>query len=109
MSGSVPKAPIAGQIIGTSISITDRSATITSGGTAQQIAAANPTRRGFYLQNLSDTQTLWLSFGSAATAGRPSFKIPPNSLYVTPAHGCPTGLVSVIGSTTGMEFSAGEW
>lgn len=92
------------------ISDTDRSGEITTGGQQQVLLDANPVRAGFSIQNLS-TEDLWINWtGTAvATQSRPSFKIPPDCWYETPAHAVPTGIVRVIGPTTGQDFSAREW
>lgn len=88
--------------------LTDRSGTVTSGGSAQTIAAANAARRYFIIQNHSDTD-LWLNFGVAAVANQPSFKIAANGgTMVFEGSYIPTGLVSIIGATTGKAFTAKE-
>jgi hypothetical protein len=87
---------------------TDRSGTVTLGGTAQTLAAANASRRGFSIQNTS-AGDLWFSTEATAVALSPSFKIPPNALYEEPAHGVDGGAISIIGATTGQAFSAREW
>lgn len=92
------------------ISDTDRSGEITSGGSQQVLLNANSARAGFSIQNLS-TEDLWINWTGTATAtmSRPSFKIPPDCMYETLAHAVPTGVVRIIGPTTGQDFSAREW
>ncbi len=87
--------------------LTDRSGTITTGGTAQQIMAANAARRYLFIQNNSDTG-LWYNLGVTAVASQPSIFLAAGASYENPAHFCPSGLVSVIGATTGKIFSAKE-
>ncbi len=99
-SQSPPSNPGAG-------ALTDRSGAITSGGTAQQVAAANASRRYFLFQNNSDTDC-WINFGVTAVASQPSIKIVAGGSYENPPHFCPTGLISVIGGTTGKTFTAEE-
>jgi len=50
-----------------SVGYADKSAAITAGGTSEEADAANPGRRGFYVQNISDT-VMYLNFGAAAAA-----------------------------------------
>ncbi|MFS0735483.1 hypothetical protein ABC347_00375 [Sphingomonas sp. 1P06PA] len=86
----------------------DRSGAIANGGAAQTIAAANPARRGFFVQNLSAAD-LWLATGTSAVAGRPSIRIAPGQLYESPASGAPGGAISVLGASAGQSFTAQEW
>lgn len=88
-------------------STTDRSGTITAGGTAQQAAAANTSRRWLFFQNVSD-EVMWIDFGAEAVADQPSIKVAAGSAYENPPHFCPTGAVSVIGATTGKAFTCKE-
>lgn len=81
--------------------------TITSGGVAQNALAANPSRKGFDLQNLSSGD-LWFSDTTTAVAGEPSFLLPSGAFYETPPGYTPKGAVSVIGATTGQAFAVRE-
>lgn len=87
---------------------TNASGTITSGGTAQNAAAANATRRGFVLQNNS-TGDLWFSTIATAVQSQPSFKLPPGAYYESPPFGGGVGAISIIGATTGQAFTGREW
>lgn len=87
---------------------TDRSGTITTGGTAQQLAASNAARRGFWIQNNSSGD-LWINTLATAVQLQPSLKIVSGALYEVPYGGCPTGAISIIGATTAQAFSAVEW
>jgi hypothetical protein len=87
-------------------SIADRSGTVTTGATAQQVAGANSFRRGFFLQNTS-VGDLWVSEVGIATAASPSFRIPAGEAFSFPA--TPSAAVSVYGATTGQAFTAREW
>lgn len=87
---------------------TDRSGTIAAGGTAQQLMAANPSRRGWKIQNLSSGD-LWFNGLGTAAASQPSERLPAGAWYETPAHHCGTGTISIFGSTTGQAFSAREF
>ena len=89
-------------------SYTDRSGTLTAGGTAQVLAAANPARRGYRVANLSSAD-LWINDkGGAASATQPAFKVAAGALYESPAFGAPTSAISIFGATTGQAFEAVE-
>ncbi len=88
--------------------LTDKSGTITLGGSAQVLAAANSARRGFSIQNLS-TNSLWIRDGGTAAATQPSFEIVGGALYEYPLGGCPTTALSIYGATTSQAFAAREW
>jgi hypothetical protein len=82
------------------------SGSITSGGTAQTAAAADPFRQSLFLENPSDTD-LWYAFGTTAVADSPSFLLAAGSDAVFgPEHrGLITQSVSVLGATTGKKFT----
>jgi hypothetical protein len=92
---------------------TDRSGTITAGGTAQQIMAAPAEaddREYLVIQNVSSGD-LWVNFGVVAVQSQPSIKlIPGASLELSYAGNgyCPSQFVSIIGATTGQAFVAKE-
>lgn len=90
------------------VTYTNRSSTVTSGGAAQVLMAANTARKGFLLQNLS-TGDLWISSLGTAAASQPSLLIPAGAYYEAPASGVPTQAISIFGATTGQAFSAREW
>jgi hypothetical protein len=88
----------------------NRSGTITAGGTAQSLVAANATGVRFSLKNLHATASLWFDeTGVAAVASQPSFELKPGALYESPQGQVITGGVSIIGPTTGQSFYAREW
>lgn len=89
-------------------SSTSRSGTIASGGVAQTLMAANSSRRGFWIQNVS-TGDLWISDLGTASAAQPSVVVPPGALYEAPSGGVPTSAISIFGATTGQAFAAREW
>lgn len=95
-------------VAGATATRTDKSGTITSGGTAQTAIASNAVRKGFELQNQS-TGNLWFSTLATAVQGQPSVLLPPGAYYETPLGGAGTGAVSIIGATTGQAFMAREW
>lgn len=87
--------------------VTDRSGTITLGGTAQTIAAANAARKYLLIQNSSDTD-MWCNFTTTAVNSQPSFKIPAGAGFFMESGYVSTELVSCIGATTGKIFTAKE-
>lgn len=91
-----------------SAATTSISGTIAAGGTAQNAAAANSARRGFWIQNNS-AGDLWISTVAAAVASQPSLKIASGALYESPPGGAGTGAISIIGATTSQAFSGREW
>jgi glutamate 5-kinase len=89
-------------------SLTSRSGTITSGGTSQQLAAANTSRKYLLVQNVS-TGDLWISFGAtAATTSQPSIKLQTNGSLVMEDNFVTTQAINIIGSTTGQPYTAYE-
>lgn len=88
-------------------SLTDRSGTITAGGTAQTLAAANAARKYLLIQNNSSAD-LWLNFTTTAVASQPSIRLRAGETFVMEGAFVSTQLVSVIGATTGQTFSAKE-
>lgn len=86
---------------------TDKSGTITTGGTAQNAIAANTLRKGWELQNTSSGD-LWFNTLAVAVVGQPSFKLSPGQTYQTDMGFADTGAVSLIGATTGQTFAARE-
>ena len=89
---------------------TSRSGTVTTGGTAQQLMAANSSRKGWCLQNNNTTGNIWFDeTGGTAVATQPSIKLYPGDFYESPAAGATPTAISIIGDTTGMIFSAREW
>jgi len=87
--------------------LTDRSGTITTGGTRQQVAAALTTRKYFFFQNHSDT-VMWINFGVNAVADQPSIQVPVGGTFAFPSGFCSTQSIDVICATTGKKFTAKE-
>lgn len=86
----------------------DISGTITTADTAQTISAAKANRNGFWIQNLSAVP-MYVLVGGTAVASQPSIKMNPDSLYESPVGACNNGIISIICSVQGAEFSAREW
>lgn len=93
--------------------VTDRSGTVTAGGTSQQIMAAAAEyddRQYLLIQNIS-TGDLWVRAGAAAAAAQPSLRLIPGSSLEWSYSGngyCPSQTINVFGSTTGQAFVAME-
>ncbi|MER8455847.1 hypothetical protein [Mesorhizobium sp. M0643] len=85
---------------------TDRSGSITVGGTAQQLAAANTSRRGLTGQNISSGD-LWLNEigGTAAADTAGSIRVRPDAVFAIETNRA----ISVVGATTGQKFTATEF
>jgi hypothetical protein len=81
-------------------------ATITAGGTAQQILPAQPGRIFLEIKN-NAAQVLWVNFGAVAAidSGVQVAAIGVGDTWRSPPNYCPTGLVSVVGATTANKFS----
>jgi hypothetical protein len=88
---------------------TDHSGTIAIGGQAQQLFAANVTRKGCSFQNLS-SDNLYLNDTSSASAGAGSLLVTPGSYWNCAIGGVVTnGAISLYGATTGDQFTAKEY
>lgn len=88
--------------------LTDRSGTITEGGTAQELADENTSRQLLFIQNAS-AGDLWIDIGDTAVEASPSVRIRSGEYvnFEVPGY-VPTGAVSIIGGTTGQAFTAKE-
>jgi len=86
----------------------DRGGTITAGGGAQQLMAANAARRGYSVQNQS-TGDLYINAMTTATIDYHSLKIPAGSLYETSSSHVGPGAISIIGATTGQAWYSREF
>lgn len=87
---------------------TDISGTITLGGTAQVLVAANANRTGFMVQNNS-AGLLWISEITTAIEDQPSIQIPVGETYICPEGACGVAALSIVGPTTAQTFTAREW
>ena len=97
------------QVLFASATKTNASGTITTGGTAQQLLAANSSRHGWSIQNLSSYNLWFNEMGSTAVQSQPSMMLAPGDYYESPNGGATTTAISIIGSTTGQAFAAREW
>lgn len=115
MARAISEAPVARVVlssgdgeIAASGALTDKSGTITTGGTAQTAVAANTARKYLFIQNPSTASgSLWFSTVATAVAASPSIELVPGASYESGLF-CPTGAVSIIGATTGMAFTGRE-
>lgn len=91
--------------------IRDLSGTITTGGTAQALSAANPLRKGYSVQNISGGNLYINDVGGTAvtSSAGSSITIIPGALYESPRNQLPTRAISIIGATTSQAFAAREW
>lgn len=104
--GNLKVAAIASGVTGP---FTDRSGTITVGGTSQQLAAANAARRYLIVQNPpTATENLYINFTTAASTGAGSIGLIPGSAYTMESDFINTEAVTVIAATTGHVFTAKE-
>lgn len=96
------------QVSGSTGTPTSISGSIATGGTAQNAASSNSTRKGYLLQNLS-TGDLWFSTLATAVADQPSIKLPAGAYFESPLGAAGTGAISIIGATTGQKWAGREW
>jgi hypothetical protein len=92
----------------TGTSLTDKSGTITTGGTSQTLAAAKADRSVFIIQNLSDADIAYNIFGGTASLTSGSIVLGTKELHAWKGKECPVGAITVIGATTGQAFFATE-
>lgn len=90
--------------------LTNRSGTIATGGTAQTLAAINATRKYIFIENpCAATESLWINFTTAAVVSQPSIEIPIcGSFLMSSSNFVSTELVSVIATTSAHAFIAKE-
>ena len=108
VTGVVIIDPITGGTISSPVTPVNISGTITTGGSAQVLAAANANRRGWWLRNNS-TGSLWVSDMTTAVLSQPSLEIKAGEMYEAQAGGVPMNALSIIGATTGQSFTGREW
>lgn len=87
--------------------LTDISGSITVGGTSQQLAAANSSRRYLFIQNVS-VNLLWIDFGVAAVEDSPSIKLNPNASFTMDGTFISKDQINIIGPITGRKWTAKE-
>lgn len=83
---------------------TDKSGTITSGGTSQQAIAATATRKKIIVQNPANaTESLFLDFGIAAAVGT-AIELVPGAIFESGAGLVSQQSVNVLAATTSHVF-----
>ncbi len=92
--------------IASAITYADRSGTITTGGTSQTLAAANPTRGRIAITNFpTETEVLCVNVTSAASCSTPgSWVLAPGETIVIDSN----EIVTVVAATTGHKYTAKE-
>lgn len=89
--------------------VTDRSGTIATGGTSQQLAATNGNRQYLLVQNpCSATEDLFVNFTAAATTTGNSVELTPCGTLSMESSFVSTEQVNVIAATTGHVFVSKE-
>lgn len=90
--------------------LTNRSGTITVGGTAQAAMAANASRRYLLIRNpATETEALYFNFTTTAVVtGQPSITLQPGEGFVMENSFISTEAISVVAATTGHKFVAKE-
>lgn len=86
---------------------TDKSGTMSVGGTSQQVAASNSSRKYIFVENIS-THNCYINFGVAAVTTQPSLLLLPNSSFVMEGSAITTQSVNINCSTTGDAYTAKE-
>lgn len=86
----------------------DHSGEVASGGNAQEMAPANPDRIYLFIQNMDDTEELWVNFTDDATEDSPSIRLAPYGIYELKDTYISTEAVSVIAATTSHKYTVKE-
>lgn len=90
-------------------SVSYRDVSGTSTGSTQVVVAANQQRRGFLIQNISDT-AMHINFGATATAGAGSILLASaGGIWIAPVNGVPTTAINLICASPSKAFTAKEW
>jgi len=101
--------PVSGSVTALSSTgtITTRSSTITTGGTSQQVAASNSSRKYFVIQNISDT-AMYLGVGYTPTTTTGLLLSANGGGMIFETSFIPTQAINVLCATTGKAFVAWE-
>jgi hypothetical protein len=103
---------------GVNVTVTGCSASIQTGGTAQQAFGASPSRHGFILANIDTTEVLWFSFtfvaAPFATGSYPLAPATSTTMAGLASFTSPIGMgintpLSVYAATAGHKFSCSTW
>lgn len=95
---------------GSGISITNRSGTLTTGSTSQQVMAANPSRSYLLVQNpVAATETLFVAAGyTATTVSGQQLALAPGGTWIAQGPSTPTDAINVNAATSAHVFTAWE-
>ena len=88
-------------------SLVDRSGSITTANTSQQVMPANPRRSYLLFQNTSSGD-LWIDLNVPAVASTPAIRVVASGSMVWQRSFIPTDALNVIGATAGATFTAKE-
>lgn len=88
-------------------SVADKSSTITTTNTSQQVMAANPLRSGFLIQN-TGLNNMWVREGSAATSNGSSILLTPGATFSSFSFPLIQSALSIYG-TANDSYCAREW
>jgi hypothetical protein len=106
---SIEPQEVSADIITRNAGASTTDASITTGGTAQQVVASNPQRRGFELQNTSNGDLrIRFSNGSDASANN-GLRISAGGYYSTDPTYLSTARITIFGATTGQTFTFTEF
>lgn len=95
-------------VVGAPLTNTNRSAAI--GTSTTVLAAANATRSGFVMQNLSASADIWYAFGiPAVVGGLGCFKLAPGGTFFMESNVIDTAAINVIASAVATNLSALEY
>ena len=86
---------------------TDRSGTMSAGGTAQQVCPANAFRRYLLIANPDEARTFWFSSSGPASTGAGSIAVGPGGAFVFDKV-VPAGAISVYAASAGQPFTVTE-
>jgi len=87
----------------------DKSGTVLKTGTAQILLEKNDLRKGFFIQNLSPSHSIWINDLGPASSGLGSIRIDPGHMHSTlQYYPVAKGEVSILGNQ-GVQFTCKEW
>ncbi len=85
--------------------LVDGSGTVTTGGTSQQVFAANPARSYLFCQNpIAASEPLMINIGAAASTTAASYELAAGGTMTFQVPFVPTGVVNITAATTAHRF-----
>ena len=89
--------------------IVDKSGTIIKTGSNQVLLSSNDIRKGFFIQNLSPSHSLWVNDCGPAASGQGSIRIDPGAIFSTiQCYPVAKGEITILGNL-GAPFTCREW